>query len=120
MNLGKWGEQLALNYLQERGYVLLAKNIHIGLCELDLVMRLQDMIVFVEVKTRVSNAFGTPEEAVSSRKQQRLQRAAWGFLEQNGELQAPWRIDVIAIEATKERKVLRLDHYPGAFDMGLL
>ncbi|MFN2149789.1 MAG: YraN family protein [Anaerolineales bacterium] len=117
MKLGAWGEQQALNFLQSRGYILLARNVHVGSLELDLVMQQQDMVVFVEVKTRTSTDYGTPEEAVSFRKQQLLQRAAWGFLEEHQMLQAPWRIDVIAIVATSAQEVLRLDHYPAAFDV---
>jgi putative endonuclease len=118
MKLGAWGEQQALNYLQSNGYILLGRNVHVGSWELDLVMQQQDMIVFVEVKTRTSTDYGTPEEAVSFRKQQLLQRAAWGFLEEHQMLQAPWRIDVIANVATRAQEVLRLDHYLAAFDVG--
>ena len=120
MRLGEWGEQQALSYLLDQGYRLLARNLHIDHCELDLVMKDRDVIVFIEVKTRVSLTFGAPEEAISFRKQSRLQKAAWGYLEQSNQLHSPWRIDVVAIEATKNRELLRLDHYPGAFDVGLM
>jgi putative endonuclease len=120
MRLGEWGERRALSYLQGQGYRLLAQNVHIEHCELDLVMEDRDMIVFVEVKTRTSSTFGAPEDSISSRKRSRLQKAAWGFLEQNDKLHSPWRIDVIAIEASKNRALIRLDHYPGAFDVGLM
>jgi putative endonuclease len=120
MRLGAWGEKKALAYLLEKGYLFIGANVRVGPYELDLVMRDQEMVVFVEVKTRVSSSFGSPEEAVSIRKQEHLQKAAWGFLEQSGYLHSPWRIDVVAIEATEARQLIRLDHYPGAFDVGLM
>jgi len=120
MRLGAWGEKQALAYLLEKGYSFIGANVRVGRYELDLVMRSQEIIVFVEVKTRVSSSFGAPEEGVSLRKREHLQKAAWGFLEQSGQLHSPWRIDVVAIEATEGRRLIRLDHYPGAFDVGLM
>ncbi|MEJ2013224.1 MAG: YraN family protein [Anaerolineales bacterium] len=120
MNLGEWGEDQAATYLAENGYRLLERNVRVGPCELDLVMTHEDMIVFVEVKTRVSSAYGSPEEAVTDRKRERLQRAAWGYLERTDQLNMPWRIDVLAIVVSPGRELIRLDHYPGAFDVGLL
>jgi len=119
MKLGTWGEERALEYLLARGYTLLARNARAGACELDLVMEYAGMVVFVEVKTRTYPALAAPEEALSARKQERLQRAAWGFLEQQDRLHSPWRIDVIAIEVSRGREILRFDHYPAAFDVGL-
>jgi putative endonuclease len=120
MDLGEWGEGQAASFLQGKGYSLLARNIRIGHCELDLVMKQREMIVFVEVKTRISSAFGSPEEGVTARKRERLLKAAWGYLELHDELDTPWRIDVVAIEASRQRDILRIEHHPGAFDVGLL
>ena len=86
---------------------------------MDLVMQDGDIVVFVEVKTRTSNKFGTPEESVSKVKRQRLQRAAWAFLQEHEMLDTSLRIDVVAIEANPNRTIQRLDHYPGAFDIDM-
>ena len=120
MRLGRWGENLAARHLEKQGYVYLDRNVRIGAKELDLVMQIEDMVVFVEVKTRVSLEYGPPEAALSPAKRRNLFQAAWGYLEQAGRLDSAWTIDVIAIEATRDREVLRLDHYPAAFEIGTL
>jgi putative endonuclease len=117
--LGEWGEAQARCYLEAIGYIFVDRNFRAPEGEMDLVMQDGDIVVFVEVKTRTSNKFGTPEESVSKVKRQRLQRAAWAFLQEHEMLDTSWRIDVVAIEANPNRTIQRLDHYPGAFDIDL-
>ncbi len=117
--LGEWGEAQARCYLEAIGYIFVDRNYRAPEDEIDLVMQDDDIVVFVEVKTRISNKFGAPEESVSKVKRQRLQRAAWAFLQEHEMLNASWRIDVVAIEASPNRTILRLDHYPNAFDIHL-
>lgn len=117
--LGDWGEVEARRFLETQGYVFLERNFRVPEGEIDLVMLEGDVVVFVEVKTRISERFGAPEESVSNVKQKRLQHAAWTFLREREMLNAPWRIDVIAIEASPNWIIQRLDHYPGAFDIDL-
>ncbi len=117
--LGEWGEVEAQRYLEAMGYVFVERNYRAPEGEIDLVMQDGDIVAFVEVKTRSSNKFGSPEESVSKVKRQRLQRAAWAFLQEHEMLDASWRIDVVAIEANPNRTIQRLDHYPGAFDIDL-
>lgn len=100
-------------------YIFVDRNYRAPEGEIDLVMQDGDIVVFVEVKTRTSNSFGAPEESVTKAKRQRLQRAAWAFLQEHETLDAPWRIDVVAIEASTNRTIRRLDHYPGALDINL-
>ena len=95
---GERGEQLALAYLQAQGYVLLEKNWRTGHKELDLIMRQEDVVVFVEVKARSSAAFGTPGEAVDRRKQKKLLEAAQTYLYERGLLEAPARMDVAEVD----------------------
>ncbi len=117
--LGEWGEVEAQRYLEAMGYVFVERNYRAPEGEIDLVMQDGDIVAFVEVKTRSSNKFGSPEESVSKVKRQRLQRAAWAFLEEHEMLNASWRIDVVAIETSTNRTILRLDHYPNAFDIDM-
>jgi len=119
MLLGKWGETQARRYLETMGYLLIEKNFRVLVGEIDLVMQDGDIVVFIEVKTRISESFGTPEESISKAKRQRLHRAAWAFLQEQDMLDASWRIDVVAIEAAKNQTIKRLDHYPSAFDIDL-
>jgi putative endonuclease len=98
-------------------YVLIEKNFRVPEGEIDLVMQDGDIIVFVEVKTRTTDNFGTPEESVSRAKRRRLIRAAWAFLQEWERLDASWRIDVVAIKASSDWTIQRLDHYQSAFDI---
>jgi putative endonuclease len=96
-NLGKWGESLAADYLVQRGYILVERNARTPYGELDLVMRQGEGLVFVEVKTRASRAYGLPEESITPRKQEHLLNAARAYLQNHTEISGDWRVDVIAI-----------------------
>ena len=95
--LGRIGEDRAASYLEANGAVILDRNWRCDLGELDIVACESDQLVIVEVKTRSSTAFGTPLEAISSRKVRRLRQLAVRWLEWRG-LHAPRiRFDVIGI-----------------------
>lgn len=96
-DLGKWGEQLALRFLEDKGYKLLAANWRYGRDELDLVMLEGDTLVFVEVKTRRSQRFGPPEAAVGQAKVAALCRAAQAFVDSYA-WQGALRFDVVAVQ----------------------
>jgi putative endonuclease len=110
-NMGMWGEKIAAEYLVDRGYEILERNVRSAEGELDIVAKQGEYIVFVEVKTRGSQEFGKPEEALTTSKQDRLRKAAWAYLDEHASLDALWRIDVIAIEGTMAHGVDRLEHY---------
>ena len=95
--LGKWGEALAAESLQRQGYILLEKNARTPYGELDLVMRQDAVIVFVEVKTRSSPSFGLPEQSITRSKQEHILHSAQHYLQTHPELPGDWRVDVIAI-----------------------
>jgi putative endonuclease len=117
MRLGLWGEEVALKHLEAKGMVLLARNFRVAAGEIDLIMRDDDMLVFIEVKTRRSLAYGSPEESVTGKKLGRIYKAALEFLERNDCGPSAWRIDLIAIECSRERSITRIDHYPNlAYD----
>ena len=64
--LGKWGEELAATYLEEKGYVILERDWKSGHHDLDIVAKDGDTLVIVEVKTRRNRLFGDPEEAIET------------------------------------------------------
>ena len=97
LSLGRWGEETAANYLADRGYEIIARNLRTEYGELDLIARQGNQLVFVEVKARSSTEFGHPEEAVTSAKQQHLADAAETYLQAHPEIQSEWRVDVISI-----------------------
>ena len=86
---GKRAERRVALYLAAHGYTLLARNYHTRRGEIDLIARHGDCLVFVEVKSRSSDRFGTPEEAITAKKRQRLRWAARHYL-----MCHPWPLDV--------------------------
>jgi putative endonuclease len=97
-NKGEYYEQLALAYLQQQQLSLICRNFQCKAGEIDLVMRQNSQLVFIEVKYRASNAFGGALAAVTPAKQQKLLRAVRWYLQQHGGQDQACRIDVLAIE----------------------
>lgn len=94
--LGHKGEDIAADYLKKKGYTVLHRNYNTPLGEADIVARDNNTIVFVEVKTRSSDAFGQPFEAVNHRKQEKLKKIALYYLKHN-KIELPVRFDVVSV-----------------------
>ena len=110
--LGAYGETLAARHLTARGMVLLDRNWRCDEGEIDLVLRDRDVLVVCEVKTRSTDACGTPHEAVTELKLARLRRLAVRWREAHGVGPVEIRIDVVAILRPR-RGSSRLDHVAG-------
>lgn len=95
--VGAYGEQLAWEHLAGLGYVLVDRNWRCEQGELDIVARDGPCLVFCEVKTRRSTAFGSPVESVTPAKAARLRRLAVAWLQAHGERAEEVRIDVIGV-----------------------
>ena len=97
--LGKWGEDLAGDYLQRKGYTIIERDWKSGRRDLDIVAKNGDVIVFVEVKTRCNSLYGQPEEAVDYRKLQSLQQAINHYIKFR-HIRQEVRFDIISIVGT--------------------
>jgi putative endonuclease len=95
--LGSTGEDAVARWYEARGYVVLARNWRVREGELDLVLRRDGVVVFCEVKTRRGDAYGTPFEAVTRAKQQRLRTLAMRWLQEHRMRAAQLRFDVAAV-----------------------
>jgi putative endonuclease len=95
--LGARGEETVAGWYRSSGYEVLARNWRCAQGELDLVLRQGDLIVFCEVKTRSSTAFGAPVEAVTRSKQARLRRAAGRYLGDGSQHAGLVRFDVASV-----------------------
>jgi putative endonuclease len=95
--LGKKGEAAARSYLEHRGVRILAANYTCAAGEIDLIGREREAILFIEVKTRTSEAFGPPHLAVHQRKQQQIVRTAQWFLAERRIPEVACRFDVLAV-----------------------
>ena len=107
--LGEWGESVAAVHLEAKGITIVDRNWRTVYGEIDLVAQDGDELVFVEVKTRRGSQMGTPEEALTKEKSERLRQLAQLYLAEN-ELERDWRIDLVAIEIDSTGKLLRCDH----------
>ncbi|MGD9116200.1 MAG: YraN family protein [Dehalococcoidia bacterium] len=106
---GILGEKLAKDYLKRRGYRIRQTNYRCPEGEIDIVAERKDCLVFVEVKTRRSLEFGSPEESVTAGKREKLRAAAARYLQACDGLPRLWRIDVVAIELGPDNKPSRIE-----------
>jgi len=113
--LGNRGERLAAKFLRRQGLRILARQYSSPMGEIDLVALDGESIVFVEVKTRRSEAAGHPAEAVTLEKQKRLTRTALSYLKRYGLLERRARFDVVAILWSQEDSRPRVEHFRNAF-----
>ncbi|MCO6476913.1 MAG: YraN family protein [Phaeodactylibacter sp.] len=115
--VGKAGEALARRYLEEKGYRILEANWRYRRAEVDLIAMDGPVLVFVEVKTRGSDAFGRPEEFVTPQKEQLITDAAMEYMESIGH---DWelRFDIISVLFRNEDDY-QLEHFRDAFFPGL-
>ncbi|HUC97918.1 MAG TPA: YraN family protein [Candidatus Polarisedimenticolaceae bacterium] len=113
--LGKEGERIAELFLRKKGYKLVERNYRCAAGELDLVMLDHRVIVFVEVKTRTGIGYGTPLEAVESRKQQKMIFAAQFFISAKKLGQREARFDVVGISWAGAQPLV--EHIENAFEL---
>ena len=106
-SLGKRGEQYAAQYLTDRGYAIRTRNWRCPVGEIDLVTEKEGQLIFVEVRTRRGDRLGTPEESITPTKRARLVAAAQTYLDEQGQTDREWRIDVVAIEIGSHGEVKR-------------
>lgn len=100
---GRLGENEAARFLEKKGYKILERNFRCRYGEIDIVARDGRTVVFVEVKARGSETFGTPLASVDSRKQKKLALTAHFYIEANRLIDADLRFDVVGIEMREGR-----------------
>ncbi len=107
--LGALGEKRAAEFLKQRGYRILETNFRCREGELDIISRDNDCLVFVEVRTRSSADFGTPEESITRAKKEKLVAVALAYLQTHRNLPESWRFDVVAIEVGPQGETIRIE-----------
>ncbi len=111
-DLGRLGEDMVVDYLSARGYVILDRNWHYDSYELDIVAEHDDILVIVEVKTRRGETYGRPEEAVTRAKMRRTIIAADAYIKQK-RIDLRVRFDVITVTGGGAQP--RIEHFEDAF-----
>lgn len=112
--IGDEGEELAVSYLESKGYTILDRNYYFERAEVDIVAFDETCIVFVEVKKRATDKFGKPEEFVTESKIENLYKAAEAWIYERKMDTAPARFDVIAI-TQQNNEAPDIKHYENAF-----
>jgi len=101
---------MARNFLQEKGYRILESNYRCPFGEIDIVAQDGDETVFVEVRTRQSTSYGTPEESLTLAKQQRLLAASQEYLQRYSMSGVDCRIDLVSVRIGPDSPVPSIDH----------
>lgn len=109
--IGNAGEDLACRYLEKQGYQILERNKHYSrFCEIDIIAKYKNTVVFVEVKTRKTNSFGTPQEAITKTKFENIKKGVQFYLSENKV--KDFRIDIVCITLKPE---LKIEHLKNVF-----
>ncbi|MDR2628561.1 MAG: YraN family protein [Puniceicoccales bacterium] len=113
IDLGRQGEDLATNFLEQKGFKILKRNWAYGRGEIDLIAfdKYQNILVFVEVKLRSADAFVPGYFAVNKKKKDILRKTCKAYLRQFGSPNICYRFDVIAIEVNQTGNFHRISHY---------
>jgi len=114
--IGSKGEDIAAGFLKDKGYRIVARNYKTPIGEIDIIAEQKETLVFVEVKTRSSNSFGYPFEAVNARKQHKLKNLALLYLKKQKKDSAV-RFDVLSIHISGGKK--EIEHIEDAFEVSL-
>ena len=114
---GKAGEHAAAEFLLNKGYEILKRNYRAGRNELDIIACKEQILVFVEIKTRTTEVFGYPEEAVGYKKQEHIRKASGTYIYENrymGEI----RYDIVSVLMDQCQNVKSIFHIEDAFFPG--
>lgn len=112
--LGRRSEEAARRYLEQKGYAVVATNVTVRWGEIDLVVEKDGWLVFVEVRAKTSERFGSGAESVDARKAARIRRVAAWFLQRTGRTEARVRFDVLSLHWEGPHRV-RVRHIENAF-----
>ena len=111
-DLGKAGEDAAVRYLEEKGYLILHRNWRQGRYEVDVVAQIEDELVFVEIKTRAEDFYENPEDAVTTKKINHIVSAANAYVRMH-KIDLAIRFDIIAVLGYDPH--FQIDHIEDAF-----
>ncbi len=109
LQMGVWGEELAVAYLREKGYVILERDWHSTHRDIDIIAQQGECIVFVEVKARRNRDFGDPLMAINYQKRKNLRLAINHYIHYR-KLDNPWRFDVITVVGEMGSKMPEINH----------
>ncbi|OHA62153.1 MAG: hypothetical protein A2117_02080 [Candidatus Wildermuthbacteria bacterium GWA2_46_15] len=110
LETGKKGEEMAREYLEKRGYQIVEQNYRTKYAEIDLICRQKNKLVLVEVRTKMGEDFGAPEETINGKKKRKLRGNALAYA-RAARWPGPLRVDAVCIVLKEDYSVARLNHY---------
>jgi len=113
LKIGVFGQKLAADYLKKKDYEIQAENYFAKIGEIDLIAIKDGQIIFIEVKTRLSDKFGLPEEAVDEKKKEKLYQTGLKYLKEKQINHENFRFDCLAIEIDRLNKIAKIRHHKG-------
>ena len=109
--IGKLGEDLACEFLEKNGYKILERNKTFSrFCEIDIIAQFKKTLIFAEVKTRKTNNFGAPLEAITKTKYEHIRQGALTYLSENKKPFSNFRIDAIGITLEPKLEIKHLQN----------
>lgn len=114
-DIGNYGEELALTYLKDKGYRIISRNFRNKYGEIDLICKLKDLLIFIEVKSRFSSLYGSPLEAVTYFKQKQILKLCKLYIMKNNLYNLNCRFDVIEIYFNINNDLYSINHIIDAF-----
>ena len=114
---GGFGEEVAAKYLRSRNYSIIEKNFRTPFGEIDLIAERDGCVVFLEVKTRISDHFGPPLSAITWAKKKRIIRNCQYYLKLKKILWGPCRIDVMGIKLDREFRIELIQYVKNAIEL---
>ena len=108
--IGKAGEEIARKYLESKGYKIIECNYKTKRAEIDIITKYKNTLVFVEVRTKHHEQFGSPEETIHYQKRMRLRKNAAAYVHRK-HYNGPYRIDAICLVISERKGLERIDHY---------
>jgi putative endonuclease len=113
--IGTYGENIAIEYLLNKGYKFIAKNFRSKFGEIDIIVKEKDCICFVEVKTRYNKNFGFPSQSVSYNKQRRIKKTSLLFVNKEKLFNLNLRYDVVEVYLNYNDDSYIINHLENAF-----
>jgi putative endonuclease len=113
--IGRFGENMAREFLIRRGYKIITTNARLGKKEIDIIGKNKNLIVFFEVKTRVAGNIGPAEDALKVSQIKTLKKAICAYCHEKRINNEAIRLDFIAVDINKAKKVVKIKHFQDIF-----
>ena len=113
-SVGKLGENIAREYLKNKGYNIIEQNYRTKYAEIDLIAKKDNALVFIEVRTKTGEQFGTPEDTINRDKKRKLRMNSMAYIARK-KWKGLYQIDAVCIVLNPNQKLERLNHYENIY-----